>query len=85
MLDACGRERRLVRRTRERFAAVQELRVQGQSLSAISRQLDLDHGTVRRFARATTVDELLAKAVNWTSTLDKFKLYVNQRWNEGGP
>ncbi|WP_084430545.1 hypothetical protein [Kibdelosporangium aridum] len=60
-----------MRRTRERFAAVQELRVQGQSLGAISRQLDLDHGTVRRFARATTVDELLAKAVNWTSTLDK--------------
>jgi hypothetical protein len=82
-LDACGRERRLVTRTRERFAAVQEQRAQGLSLGAISRQLDLDHGTVRRFARATTVDELLVKAVNRTSTLDKFKSYVNQRWNEG--
>jgi transposase len=82
-LDACGRERRLVTRTRERFAAVQELRAQGLSLGAISRQLGLDHGTVRRFARANTVDELLVKAVNRTSTLDRFKPYVNQRWNEG--
>lgn len=83
VLDACGRERRLVTRTRERFAAVQELCAQGLSLGAISRQLGLDHGTVRRFARANTVDELLVKAVNRTSTLDRFKPYVNQRWNEG--
>lgn len=66
VLDACGRERRLVTRTRERSAAVQELRAQGLSLGAISRQLGLDHCTVRRFARANTVDELLVKAVNRT-------------------
>jgi transposase len=83
VLDACGRERRLVTRTRERFAAIQELRAQGLSLGAISRQLGLEHGTVRRFARANTVDELLVKAVNRTSRLDRFKPYVNQRWNEG--
>lgn len=83
MLDACGRERRLVTRTRERFAAVQELRAQELSLGAISRRLDLDHGTVRRFARAGSVDELLVKAINRTSRLDRFKPYVNQRWNEG--
>jgi hypothetical protein len=45
VLDACGRERRLAVRTRERFTTVQELRVQGMSLGAISRQLGLDHGT----------------------------------------
>jgi transposase len=83
MLGACGRERRLVVRTRERFAAVQELCAQGLSLGAVSRQLGLDHGTVRRFARATSVDELLVKATHRTSTLDRFKAYVNQRWNEG--
>lgn len=32
VFDACGRERRLVTRTRERFAAVQDLRAQGLSL-----------------------------------------------------
>jgi transposase len=83
VLDACGRERRLVVRTRERFAAVQELRAQGMSLGAISRQLRLDHGTVRRFAHASSVDELLVKAINRTSRLDRFKPYVNQRWNDG--
>jgi transposase len=83
MLDACSRERRLVTRTRERFAAVQDLRAQGLSLGAISRHLGLDHSTVRRFARASSVDELLVKAVNRTSRLDRFKPYVNKRWNEG--
>jgi hypothetical protein len=83
VLDACGRERRLVTRTRERFAAVQELRAQGLSLGAISRQFGLDHSTVRRFAHATTVDELLVKATNRTSKLDRLKPYLNQRWNEG--
>jgi hypothetical protein len=33
----------------------------------------LDHGTVRRFARASNVDELLVKATQRTSTLDRFK------------
>jgi len=83
VLDACGRERRLVVRTRERFTAVQQLRAEGLSLGAISRQLGLDHGTVRRFARAGSVDDLLVKATHRTSTLDRFKPYVNQRWNEG--
>jgi transposase len=82
-LDACGRQRRLVVRTRERFAAVQKLRAQGLSLGAISRQLCLDHSTVRRFAHASSVDELLVKAVNRTSRLDRYKPYVNQRWNDG--
>ncbi|MEC3975782.1 hypothetical protein [Amycolatopsis sp. H20-H5] len=39
VLDACGRERRLVVRTRERFIAVQQLRAEGLSLAAISRRL----------------------------------------------
>ncbi len=82
-LDVCGRERRLAARTRERFAAVQDLRAQGLSLGAIGRQLGLDHSTVRRFAYATTVDELLVKAVSRPSVLDRFKPYLNQRWNEG--
>ncbi|MFE9658296.1 ISL3 family transposase [Micromonospora sp. NPDC006431] len=70
MRDVCGRERSLVLRTRERFAAVQQLLAEGASLSAISRQLDLDRSTVRRFAHATSIDELLVKAVNRTSLLD---------------
>jgi transposase len=76
-------ESRLVIRTRERFAAVQELRRRGESLSAICRILSLDRKTVQRFARAGTVEELLGKAIARTSLLDPFKLYLHQRWTGG--
>ena len=59
-LDACGRERRLVTRTRERYGEIRERLDAGQSLAAICRALDLDRKTVQRFARAASVDELLA-------------------------
>jgi transposase len=38
---------------------------------------------VRRFARATSIDELLVKATNRSSILDAYKPYLHQRWNEG--
>jgi hypothetical protein len=68
--DACSRERTLVARTRDRFSAVKRLIAAGYSLGAISTELDLDRSTVRRFARASTLDELLVKATNRTSVLD---------------
>jgi transposase len=83
MRDVCGRERPLVVRTRQRYGDVQGLLAQGYSLGAISRELTLDHSTVRRFARANSVEELLVKAVNRTSKLDRYKQYLNQRWHEG--
>jgi hypothetical protein len=43
----------------------------------------LDRTTVRRFARAATVDELLVKATTRESKRDQFKPYSCQRWNEG--
>ncbi|MFJ6138452.1 ISL3 family transposase [Kitasatospora sp. NPDC092286] len=81
--DVLGLPRRLVARTRERYAAVQERLADGKSLAAIGRELRLDHSTVRRFARAGEIDELLVKAVNRQSILDKYKSYLHQRWNEG--
>jgi transposase len=82
-LDVCGRERRLVTRTRERYAAIHERLDAGQSLAAICRALDLDRKTAQRFARAARVDELLVNAMNRESKLDPFKQYLCQRWNEG--
>jgi transposase len=82
-LDVCGRERRLVTRTRERYADIRARLDEGQSLSAISRATGLDRGTVQRFARAGSVDELLAAAVTRQSRLDDFKPYLCRRWNEG--
>jgi len=43
---------RLVTRTRERYATVQQLVAEGMSISAICRTLRLDRKTVQRFARA---------------------------------
>ncbi|MET8208378.1 ISL3 family transposase [Streptomyces sp. NPDC005373] len=83
MLDVCGRERRLVTRTKERYAAVQQLLADGSTLEGICRTLRLDRSTVRRFARATSLDELLVNATNRSTILDKYRSHLNQRWNEG--
>ncbi|WP_392900587.1 ISL3 family transposase [Streptomyces sp. LN699] len=82
-LDVCGRERRLVVRTRERFTLVQDLLHEGASLESICHRLQLDRSTVRRFARAPSIDELLAKAVNRSTILDEYRPYLHQQWNEG--
>jgi transposase len=62
---------------------VQDLRAGGESISAISRILHLDVQTVRRFAHATSLDELLAKTAERASVLDGFTPYLQQRWNQG--
>jgi transposase len=82
-LDACGRERRLVTRTRERYAEIRGRLDAGESLSAISRATRLDRKTVQRFARVSSAEELLGKATSRESKLDKFTPYLHQRWNEG--
>ncbi|MEU0212430.1 ISL3 family transposase [Streptomyces canus] len=82
-LDVCGRERRLVSRTKERYAAVQQLLTDGDSLEAICRTLRLDRSTVRRFVRATSIDELLVNATNRVSILDPYPAHLHQRWNDG--
>jgi transposase len=82
-LDACGRERRLVARTRERYAEIRRRLEAGESLSAISRATRLDRKTVQRFARAGSAEELLGKATSRESKLDQFKPYLHRRWNEG--
>ncbi|MER6068007.1 ISL3 family transposase [Streptomyces sp. NPDC001817] len=82
-LDVTGKPRRLVARTTERYEAVQKRLSAGMSLAAIRRELRLDHSTVRRFARAQSLDELLVKAINRNSILDAYKSYLHRRWNEG--
>lgn len=76
---------RIASRTRERYAAVHALLDDGLGIRAIAERLGLARGTVRRFARATTVEELLVN--NGTgrrpSLLEEFKPYLHQRWTEG--
>jgi transposase len=78
-------ESRLVTRTRNRYAAVQSLLDKGYSISAITRELGLERNTVRRFARASGLDELLAKSTGRGTLLDPFKAYLHRRWNAGSP
>jgi transposase len=72
-------------RARERYAAVHALLAEGVTIRDIGRRLGLARGTVRRFARADTVGELLTR--NGTgrrpSILEPFKPYLHDRWNAG--
>jgi len=70
-------------RTRERHAAIREQLATGASISAIGRTLSLNRRTVRRFARAADVDQLLGKAGSRASLLDPFKPYLHERFNAG--
>jgi transposase len=81
--DVCGRERRLVARTRDRHAAVHSLLAAGRSQRAAAQILGLSRNTVNRFAIAASADELLVKATSRPSKLDRYKPYLRQRWNEG--
>lgn len=76
--------RALVVRTRQRYTAVRALVAQGKGIKPIVRELGLAKETVRRFVRAQSVEELLAKPLQGRpSILDQFKPYLHQRWNDG--
>ncbi len=76
-------ENPLTVRTRDRHAAVQEQLAAGASISAIGRTLSLNRRTVRRFARAADVEQLLGKARSRGSLLDPFKPYLHERFTAG--
>ncbi|MGW8729941.1 ISL3 family transposase [Streptomyces sp. NPDC055808] len=70
----------LAERTRERYAAVQECLARGLSHTAAARELNLGRRTVRRFADASYVEELLGKAEHLATRLDPYLDLVNQCW-----
>src|SRR5262249_56778231 len=74
----------LVRRTRQRYEAVQALRAQGNGIKPIMAELGLAKETVRRFARAASAEDLLANARGRRpSGLDDFQPYLHQRCYAG--
>lgn len=76
-------EKKIVTRMREHFAAVQHLRSQGLSKAAIGRELGLHQATVRKFANAGSVEELIAKTEQRAHLVDDYVEYLHSRWNEG--
>jgi len=76
-------EGRLATRTRERYAAVHSLMQERRSIGAIARELRLTRRTVRRFARAQSIDELLAKTGSRGALLDPFKAHLHRRLADG--
>ncbi|GLZ02481.1 transposase [Actinoplanes sp. NBRC 103695] len=76
------KEIRLVTRTKERYREVQQLLADGASRAEVGRRLGLDIQTVRRFADATSTEQLLANTRR-ESLIDPYKAHLHQRWNDG--
>jgi hypothetical protein len=76
------KEIRLVTRTRERYSQIQQLLVEDVSRAEVGRRLGLDSQTVRRFADATDVSQLLANT-HRDSVIDPYTAHLHQRWNDG--
>jgi transposase len=81
-LDVNGQPRPLVARKQQRYTAIHQMRDQGHSLTAISRQLGVCFRTVQRYA-AANLDDLLAPAIHRSSVLDDYVDYIHQRRAEG--
>ena len=74
----------LVARSTARFEQIQTLKTQGKGIKAIMRELGLAKETVRKFYRASSVEEVTATSrVGRPSVLDGFKPYLHERFNAG--
>jgi len=66
----------------EKYETVKRLRIEGISISEISRRLRMHRETIRHFLRCDEYPEL-KRAFRKTSPLVKYQDYIRQRWNEG--
>ncbi|MGF1427107.1 ISL3 family transposase [Kitasatospora sp. LaBMicrA B282] len=69
--------------TRARWQEVRPLFENGMTLQAISRHTGYDLTTVRRYARATSAEELIRPRQRTRTDLDPHKAHLLQRWEEG--
>jgi transposase len=82
---AVPRTGRIADRTRSRHAGVHRMLAGGSSFCEIAAALGLSRNTVRRFARAASPEELLARdgTGRRASILDEHAPYLQERWNSG--
>ena len=73
----------LAARIQQRYIAIKALQAEGHGLRHIARELDLDRKTVRRFAQATSVDDILARTLDRAGLLDAYQPYLTKRWHQG--
>jgi transposase len=76
---------RVPSRTRARHADVHRLLAEGRTQAQVTRELGLSRGTVRRFARAASPEELLVNdgTGRQASILDEHAAYLRERWSSG--
>ena len=82
---AATRTGRLAERTRERHTAVHALLAQHASVREVAAEPGLSRNTVRRFARATSAEELLVNdgTGRRAKLLDAHADYLCRRWQQG--
>ncbi|WXH43000.1 transposase [Streptomyces netropsis] len=69
--------------TRRHFAAVHEMYDKGVAIDIISKALRMDRKTVRKYAHAAAVEDLLAPPRQSRRMLQSWAEYLNMRWQEG--
>ncbi|MFD9631330.1 hypothetical protein [Streptomyces violascens] len=80
LLDVCGRELPGGTEPRSGTPPCSSSLADASAPEGICRTPPLDHSTVRRFARATSIDELLVEATNRASIVNPYTAYLHQRW-----
>jgi len=80
---AQGASTRTEVRTRERHAAVHDLRAQGKTHTEICKNLGLSDKTVRKFLPASTAEELISGSRQYANGIERFAPYLHDRWNAG--
>jgi hypothetical protein len=80
-----ARTGKIAGRTRARHAEVHRMLAEGSSFGKIASGLGLSRNTVRRFARATSPEELLVHdgTGRRASILGEHDAYLRERWNSG--
>jgi hypothetical protein len=82
---ARSRAGKLSARVRQHHQQIHALAGEGKGIKEIARALGLSRGTVRRFTRATTVEELLPDGPRpaRSGIVTPFAEHLRRRWNDG--